>query len=219
MAYFKNIFSVSRSIVIGMIITIRYFFRTDTVITVEYPKEMDEIPEAHRGIHFLETDKCIMCFFCARACPVDCIEIVGTRDGELEEGFAGKGASMVQFTIDYGECIFCHLCIEPCPVDCIHMKPKRFLETQPPGYEGTTGLENVKFEFDHSGFRREDLVKNLLTDRVFTTDDVALVERTAVEIDRLAEEKKAAKKKKAAEAAAKKKKKAEEEAAAAEKKE
>ena len=213
MAYFKNIFTVSRSILTGMGITLRYLLRPKTVITVEYPKEMDEIPEAHRGIHFLETDKCIMCFFCARACPVDCIEIIGTRDGDLEDGFAGKGASMTQFTIDYGECLFCHLCIEPCPVDCIHMKPKRFLETQPPGYEGTTGHDSVKFEFDHSTFRREDLVKNLLTDRVFTTDDAEYVKKSQVEIDRLAEEKKAAKKKKAAEAAAKKKK-ADEEAAA-----
>lgn len=199
MAYFKNLFQVSKSILIGMALTFKYCMRPSTVTTVQYPHEMDEIPEAHRGIHFLETDKCIMCELCARACPVDCIDIIGTRDGDLKEGYAGDGCSMVQFSIDYGECIFCHLCIEPCPRDCIHMKPKRFLETLPPGYEGTTGHDNVRFEFDHSGYRREDLVKNLLTDRVLTTDDLSRTHRGIDEIAAMAEEKK----RKKAEAAAK----------------
>ncbi len=214
MSYFKNIAMVGKSIATGLALTIKYMFRPSTVTTIQYPHEMEPIPEAHRGVHFLETDKCIMCELCARACPVDCIDIVGTRDGDLSEGYKGDGASMVMFTIDYGECLFCHLCIEPCPADCIHMKPKRFLETQPPGYEGTTGHENVRFEFDHSTFRREDLVKNLLTDRVFTTDDLARVERGGPEMARLAEEKK--RKKAEAAAAAKKAKPAEGEQKSAE---
>lgn len=205
MSYFKNIFSVGKSIAAGMLLTLKYCLRPSTVITVQYPHQMDEIPEAHRGIHFLETDKCIMCELCARACPVDCIDIVGTRDGEFEGAYKGDGAWMSQFTIDYGECLFCHLCIEPCPADCIHMKPRRFLETEPPGYEGKTGHEAVRFEFDFSTYRREDLVKSLLTDRVFTSEDKGLVDRSHAMIAALAEEKKRKKaEKKPAKAAEKK---------------
>ncbi len=58
--YIGKIFSVSASIVIGMSITIRYFIESLLLnrhtVTVQYPREMDVIPERHRGIHFLETE-------------------------------------------------------------------------------------------------------------------------------------------------------------------
>ena len=66
-AYFRDIWQNAKALVIGLGVTIKYFFRPNTVVTVMYPHEMDELPERHRGIHFLETDKCIMCHICAKA--------------------------------------------------------------------------------------------------------------------------------------------------------
>lgn len=163
--YFQQIAQVMKSISIGMFITMRYFLtsygRRSEVITLQYPHEIDDIPERWRGIHFLETEICIMCYQCARACPVDCIEIEGTRavglDGTIE---GAKGAWMSKFTIDYNRCIFCNLCIEPCPTDCIHMGK----------------------EYDWSGYSRADMVKNLLTDEVFTVEDALSLKKARVSI-------------------------------------
>ena len=152
MGYWKDIWIHTKTIATGLGITGRYLLRPQEITTIEYPHEMDDIPERHRGIHYLETDVCILCYICSRACPVDCIEIEGTR--VANDGFEGatkgaKGASITKFTIDYSRCIFCNFCIEPCPVDCIHMGK----------------------EFDFSGYTRAEMVKNLLTDQIFSKDD------------------------------------------------
>ena len=185
--YFKTIWSHTRALFIGLGVTIRYFFRPETVITIQYPHEMDELPERHRGIHFLETEKCIMCFICAKACPVACIYIEGTRDGEIQGAYQGNKAVLTKFVIDYSLCIMCNLCCEPCPKDCIHMGQ----------------------EFHLTGTERQHAYKNLLEDRPYTRKDDVRVKEMRLEITRLAEEKKRAKaeaiaaKKKAAEAKAK----------------
>ena len=182
--YFRTIGGTAKALLIGLGVTIKYFFRPDTVITVQYPHEMDKLPERHRGIHFLETEKCIMCSICAKACPVDCIYIEGTRDGEIQGAYQGDKAVMTQFVIDYSLCIMCNLCCEPCPRDCIHMGQ----------------------EFHLTGTERQHAYKNLLEDRLYTREDDAWVKSMRPEIVRLAEEKKKAKaaaiaaKKKAAEA-------------------
>lgn len=181
------LFSVTKSLFVGLKITMSYFVRPRTVITLQYPHQLDDLPDRHRGIHFLETEKCIMCWKCARACPVDCIDIEGTRDGEIDGAYQGKGVVMTRFTIDYSRCIFCNLCCEPCPEECIHMGQ----------------------EFDYSAWDREGTVKDLLGNRVFdqATKQKMLEDRT--EIARLKDEAMAAKK---AAAEAKKKAKAEAEA-------
>ncbi len=82
-------------------------------ITVQYPDERLPIPDRYRGIHYLEQEKCIDCLACARACPIDCIEMEAVRHG--------KELEWVSFTLDYQKCMFCELCVYPCPKDCIHM--------------------------------------------------------------------------------------------------
>ena len=82
-------------------------------ITVQYPDERLPIPDRYRGIHYLEQEKCIDCLACARACPIDCIEMDAIRHG--------KELEWVLFTLDYQKCMFCELCVYPCPKDCIHM--------------------------------------------------------------------------------------------------
>jgi len=187
MTYFRNIYTVSKSILTGMGLTLRYFLNPATTTTIQYPHEKEVLPERHRGIHYLETEKCIMCFKCSNACPVDCIAIEGTRDGRIEGAYVGKKCEISKFTIDYTKCIFCNLCCEPCPELCIHMGP----------------------DYDFSGYTREEMVKNLLTGDYYNASDRSFVRWARGEIERLAEEKKrrkaeeAAKKKAEAAAAAK----------------
>jgi len=102
-------------------------------VTVQYPDEKPQIDGRYRGVHYLEQDLCIYCQACAKACPVDCIEMVADRHG--------KELEWQQFTLDYQKCMFCELCVYPCPKDCIHM-----------------GDEYVYVSED-----RTDLVKELLT--------------------------------------------------------
>jgi NADH-quinone oxidoreductase subunit I len=80
---------------------------------VQYPDERLPIPNRYRGIHYLEQEKCIDCLACARACPIDCIEMDAVRHG--------KELEWISFTLDYQKCMFCELCVYPCPKDCIHM--------------------------------------------------------------------------------------------------
>src|SRR5262245_64900637 len=94
-----------------MSITAKYLLRRP--VTVQYPDERLPIPDRYRGIHYLEQEKCIYCFQCARACPIDCIEMDAAR--------IGKELDWKKFTLDYQKCMFCELCVYPCPKDCIHM--------------------------------------------------------------------------------------------------
>jgi len=93
-----------------MRITLKYLFSKPN--TVQYPEARMPIPDRYRGIHYLEQEKCIYCFMCARACPVDCISMEAVRHG--------KELDWISFTVDYNRCMFCELCTYPCPKDCIH---------------------------------------------------------------------------------------------------
>jgi len=109
--YFKNVWDSLATTLVGMKITGKYLLQKP--ITVQYPDERLPIPERYRGIHYLEQEKCIDCLACARACPIDCIEMDAVRHG--------KELEWVSFTLDYQKCMFCELCVYPCPKDCIHM--------------------------------------------------------------------------------------------------
>ena len=215
MGYFGRIFEVSKSILIGMNITLKHMLTPATVTTRQYvglkkprggllgkaigltegydkdeleqeryyrpgpyiedPIPLDYLPQRHRGLHYLETEKCIMCFQCSRACPVDCIDIEGTRDAQgVEGGHRADRATLTRFTIDYSLCIFCDHCTIACPDNqkCIIMGK----------------------EFDLSSYSQEGLVKNLLTDKAFDKEDRDFVLEARIEIERLAAEKDAKKK-------------------------
>lgn len=109
--YFRNIYQSVKTTLVGMRITGKYLMQKP--ITVQYPDERMPIPDRYRGIHYLEQEKCIDCLACARACPIDCIEMEAVRHG--------KELEWISFTLDYQKCMFCELCVYPCPKDCIHM--------------------------------------------------------------------------------------------------
>ena len=109
--YVKNCIDTLKTTLVGMRITGKYLLQKP--ITVQYPDERLPIPNRYRGIHYLEQEKCIECLACARACPIDCIEMDAVRHG--------KELEWISFTLDYQKCMFCELCVYPCPKDCIHM--------------------------------------------------------------------------------------------------
>jgi NADH-quinone oxidoreductase subunit I len=126
--YAKNVWDSVKTTLVGMRITWKYFWQKP--ITVQYPDERLPIPDRYRGIHYLEQEKCIECVACARACPIDCIEMEAVRHG--------KELEWISFTLDYQKCMFCELCVYPCPKDCIHM-----------------GTEYAFVSFDRSEFKHD----------------------------------------------------------------
>lgn len=110
--YLRTVWMGFWSTLQGMRVTMRHFLKEKRV-TVQYPYEPAPVKDGYRGIHYLEQEKCIGCFKCANACPVDCITIEYKRHGKVLE--------WQNFTIDYNKCLFCDLCVDPCPVDCIWM--------------------------------------------------------------------------------------------------
>lgn len=111
----------------GFKVTLKHLF--DKKITIKYPDDRKDIPESYRGRHYLDVEKCVACEFCAAACPVDIIFIVGEPHPE-------KVRHPRVFNIDILKCIFCGYCVEACPTGALQMtnvyevfSPKRFILT------------------------------------------------------------------------------------------
>jgi NADH-quinone oxidoreductase subunit I len=89
--------------------------------TVQYPEERPAIPPRWRGRIILSRDpdgeeRCVACYLCAVACPVDCIALQATEDahGRRYPEF---------FRINFARCIFCGYCEEACPTYAIQLTP------------------------------------------------------------------------------------------------
>jgi len=89
--------------------------------TISYPEERPNIPPRWRGRIILSRDpdggeRCVACYLCAVACPVDCIALQATEDehGRRYPEF---------FRINFSRCIFCGYCEEACPTDAIQLTP------------------------------------------------------------------------------------------------
>ena len=90
-------------------------------VTIQYPDEKPKIPPRWRGRIILSRDpdgeeRCVACYLCAAACPVDCIALQATEDehGRRYPEF---------FRINFSRCIFCGYCEEACPTDAIQLTP------------------------------------------------------------------------------------------------
>lgn len=89
--------------------------------TIEYPEEKPQLPARWRGRIVLTRDpdneeRCVACYLCAAACPVDCISLQATQteDGRRYPEF---------FRINFSRCIFCGYCEEACPTYAIQLIP------------------------------------------------------------------------------------------------
>ena len=89
--------------------------------TVPYPDKKPAMPPRYRGRIILSRDpdggeRCVACYLCAAACPVDCIALQATQDehGRRYPEF---------FRINFSRCIFCGFCEEACPTYAIQLTP------------------------------------------------------------------------------------------------
>jgi len=89
--------------------------------TIQYPEERPYLPPRWRGRIVLSRDpggeeRCVACYLCAAACPVDCISLQATEDrhGRRYPEF---------FRINFSRCIFCGFCEEACPTYAIQLTP------------------------------------------------------------------------------------------------
>jgi formate hydrogenlyase subunit 6/NADH:ubiquinone oxidoreductase subunit I len=122
--YLQNIWSSLFTVLVGMRITWRHLFVTK--VTRQYPAERYTLPERARNRLYVNMDDCIGCDQCARACPVNCIDIETAKvmpgeDLGVTSGGKKKALWVTKFDIDIAKCCYCSLCVWPCPTECIKM--------------------------------------------------------------------------------------------------
>lgn len=89
--------------------------------TVQYPDEKPDLAPRYRGRIILSRDpdgneRCVACYLCAVACPVDCIALQATED---EHGRRYPE----WFRINFSRCIYCGFCEDACPTYAIQLTP------------------------------------------------------------------------------------------------
>lgn len=107
------------SLIRSMWITFMHMFHKRE--TIQYPEEKVKLTTRWRGRIVLTRDpdmgeRCVACYLCAAACPVDCIALQATEDenGRRYPDF---------FRINFSRCIFCGFCEEACPTYAIQLVP------------------------------------------------------------------------------------------------
>ncbi|WDF69526.1 4Fe-4S binding protein [Sphingobacterium oryzagri] len=120
----RHLFAARKSRAILDVRDENYFKQQEGVATVQYPKERMPIPEVARYQLEVEIDDCIVCDLCAKACPVDCIDIQAIKSpeaiGKTSDGSV-KRLYPAKFDIDMAKCMYCGLCTVVCPTECITM--------------------------------------------------------------------------------------------------
>ncbi|MBE0572484.1 MAG: NADH-quinone oxidoreductase subunit I [Ignavibacteriaceae bacterium] len=142
--YIYNFWQGLYTILIGMKVTFKHLFVP--AVTIQYPSVKPQMPERERNRLYVNMDDCIGCDQCARACPVNCIEIETVKSIPGEDlGTTSNGKKkalwVTTFNIDFAKCCYCQLCVFPCPTECIYMTDV----------------------YEFSEFKREDLVFDFVT--------------------------------------------------------
>ena len=142
--YIYNFWQGLYTILIGMKVTFRHLFIP--AVTIQYPSVKPQMPERERNRLYVNMDDCIGCDQCARACPVNCIEIETVKSIPGEDlGTTSNGKKkalwVTTFNIDFAKCCYCQLCVFPCPTECIYMTDV----------------------YEFSEFKRENLVYDFVT--------------------------------------------------------
>jgi NADH-quinone oxidoreductase subunit I len=127
------------SLVKGMWTILKHSFRKRE--TILYPEEKPRIAPRWRGRIILSRDpdgeeRCVACYLCAAACPVDCISLQATQDehGRRYPEF---------FRINFSRCIFCGFCEEACPTYAIQL---------------TTDFEMCEYRRNNLVYEKRDLL-------------------------------------------------------------
>ncbi|MFT5729950.1 MAG: NADH-quinone oxidoreductase subunit I [Desulforhopalus sp.] len=110
-AYFSEIYHGLISLLEGMSVTFKEFFKPP--VTVSYPYETLPMCERFRGhIELIENEdgkaNCVVCGLCERACPSNCISLAGVKpEGE-------KKKVLTKYVLDFTRCSLCGSCVESC---------------------------------------------------------------------------------------------------------
>lgn len=175
--YIYNFWQGLYTILIGMKVTFKHLFVP--AVTIQYPTVKPQLPERERNRLYVNMDDCIGCDQCARACPVNCIEIETVKSIPGEDlGTTSNGKKkalwVTTFNIDFAKCCYCQLCVFPCPTECIYMTDT----------------------YEFSEFQRENLVYDFVT---LTSEERIQKKKNFEEMQVKKEAEKAAAAKKAAE--------------------
>jgi formate hydrogenlyase subunit 6/NADH:ubiquinone oxidoreductase subunit I len=114
--YFANIGRAIGTIFDGLSVTSSWMFRRP--MTIQYPDRtaqtvQEMLPTAYRGLLEVDMVRCSGCLLCAKACPIDCINITVAKNQTT--GIREIG----HFDIDIGRCMYCGLCAEACKFDSL----------------------------------------------------------------------------------------------------
>ncbi|MDF1576832.1 MAG: NADH-quinone oxidoreductase subunit I [Desulfurivibrionaceae bacterium] len=115
--YFKELFGGTKSLAVGLGITIKYMVKP--VVTVQYPHETLVMTPRFRGhIELVGNEEtgapnCVVCGMCQKACPSNCISLAG----EKPEG--AKKKILTSYILDFTKCSLCGLCVESCKFEAI----------------------------------------------------------------------------------------------------